>query len=313
MAHTSTTTVTVPKCHVEAIAIKTTSGPAAGPSSGPRWKLHAVRAYLTADLRIHVQSTADLLSTSSKASFVTSLRKPFNRKCVYLTASDLRLDYGPFGFPWHDDLSSPEVREAIIHHYKLMDGLMDDYELLTVYHGTDGESIDSIMSTRLRTGPEPAMLGHGVYFGSFWKACRYAMYKNTRSWADCKFREIGCILRCVIRVHRDQWLKLPSKDHTCKCFKCTNRIRCASSEGERDHRTRVASLCDHESSWVSAYDMISIEDTLGTMTHGETCIKDSKVRDLVVMLDFGVLDPSTRSDPYDPERKDHRIQIGDDS
>jgi hypothetical protein len=293
---------TLPDCIVEAVAIRRLDG--------SRWKLHALRAYLTDDNAINVVRRSKL---DSPDSFCDSLRKPFQRLCCYLTAGDLRLPEGPYGFPWHKDVQSEAIRFALIDRYKLVEGL-DTMDLRVVYHGTDKAYLESILGSRLRAGSEPAMLGLGVYFGSFWKACRYAMFKNSR-YHDTVFRDVGVILRIVLIIHREKILKLPHKDHTCRCFKCENRIRCSKSESERKHRINKASLCDHDGRWASSYDAISIEDTLGTMTHGELCVKDSKIRDTTCILDFGVLDPRSRSETYEPERKDHRILVvpdGDD-
>lgn len=276
-------------------------------STGEKYKLQALLCEIN-----HDQKIALVVDRKSLSEFHATIGKRVAR-FIWLTFADLLNDEcGPYGLPWCDELIPTEARTHLVKTYKLDFGFdsTSEYSLRVMYHGTSSEAAESIVRTRLRAGPTPAMLGVGVYFGTFWKACRYAMFENTRDWAERKDRLRGSVLRCIVRMKKSDCLELPKDSWSCPCFKCTNRIRTAT-DAQLEHRKRVARLCDHESAWHSSYKSIEITDTLSTMTHGESCLRDDSVRDSVVIIDFGDLDLRTRTDPYDPWCKDHRLKIDD--
>jgi hypothetical protein len=269
------------------------------------WKLQCILGSITDAGAIELSEEAPKCTLAHS---MGSLVRPQ----IWLTFVDLLCDHGPYGFPWSSLLADRSVRDSVIKKYKLDYGFTDGtHELFVWYHGTSTDLMSTIVRSRLRAGSTPAMLGLGVYFGSFWKACRYAMFENTRDWAERRDRARGSVLRCLIRVPRDRILRLPTETWSCPCFKCENRIRCATS-AQLEHRKKVARLCDHESCWSKEYDACLIEDTLDTMTHGESCVRDDSVRDLVVIMDHGSLNFRTRTEPYDPNCRDHRIYVGTD-
>lgn len=276
-------------------------------STGEKYKLQALLCEITHDQKVAIVHWLDL-----PVDFYTTIGKRVHRH-LWLTFADLLDDEcGPYGFPWDSEILPRKVRLRVIQEYKLdwgFDG-SSDYFLRVLYHGTSLEAAAAIVRSRLRAGPTPAMLGIGVYFGSFWKACRYAMFENTRDWAERKDRLHGSVLRCVIRMKKSDYLRLPKDSWSCPCYKCTNRIRTAT-DAQVEHRKRVAQLCDHESAWHASYKIVEVTDTLSTMTHGESCVRDDAIRDSVVVLDWGNLDLRTRSEPYDPSCKDHRLKIDD--
>jgi hypothetical protein len=78
-----------------------------------------------------------------------------------------------------------------------------------VYHGTARSSAKSILENGLK--PTEGMLGRAVYFGSFWKAFRFASLTQ-----DYKKRP-GAILRCYAFWTTPYFM---APDKVCKCAKC---------------------------------------------------------------------------------------------
>jgi len=108
-----------------------------------------------------------------------------------------------------------------------------------VYHGTARDTVKAIVSEGLK--PTFGMVGLAVYFGTFWKAFRFA----TRT-QDYEKRP-GAILRYYTfwrRVH----YKLPS-DTPCACEKCQKLIKKRCSKDEREKNRRMAIFADHNRTW----------------------------------------------------------------
>lgn len=76
------------------------------------------------------------------------------------------------------------------------------------YHGTSLECWDSIRKSELR--PSLGQMGHGVYLGSFWKACRFAARDQAYKW-----RDRGVLLR-VLWEARGEELLVP-RSIPCPC------------------------------------------------------------------------------------------------
>lgn len=247
---------------------------------------------------------------SPKRSIFEDFKKPVTRY-IWLTSSDLLDDdSGPYGIPWDTSLEHRDTRLGIIHTYKLDNAL---FKLKTWYHGTDAKLAEFIVEkSRLRASPVPAMLGQGVYFGSFWKACRYAMFENTRDWSERRDRLRGSVIRSFVRILPDKVTVLPNETFRCMCTKCMLRIRDASTPEQRDLRDRQCRISDHESQWIrdDKY-AIELDSTLGTMSHTESCVRDDRIRFDVVSFDYGEVDLRTRTDPYDPKSRHHRIIVYD--
>lgn len=82
---------------------------------------------------------------------------------------------------------------------------------IVVYHGTSRDYMKSILETGLK--PSYGMFGNAIYFGSFWKAYRFACLTQ-----DYKDRN-GAIIRCLTF-----WNKTYLRNHdampTCLCTNC---------------------------------------------------------------------------------------------
>ena len=155
-----------------------------------------------------------------------------------------------------------------------------------MYHGTAGDNINSILVEGFK--PTQGMLGHGVYFGSFWKACRFACRDQ-----HYNFRDVGTVIRCVLPK---QSYKLPSP---CGCISCI----------ENFHETSPRRLvCDHISSWKSlglcgAYAPAAVEScgtkrdgsSIYTLKNDEWCVDDKHCGEI---LDIKSVDMSTVDGPH---------------
>jgi hypothetical protein len=102
-----------------------------------------------------------------------------------------------------------------------------------VYHGTAAESVKSIFQHGLRT--TYGMFGPAIYFGSFWKACRFAYMTQ-----DYQKRQ-GAILRCLAFWPKPALWSIRSDQ--CKCAECFGK------KGHADHLGLWKSI----SHWVLAY------------------------------------------------------------
>jgi len=99
------------------------------------------------------------------------------------------------------------------------------------YHGTDGKSMTSIAETNVLR-PSLGQLGFGVYTGSFWKACRFAVRDQ-----DYNFKENPCVLRVLWLCNESKVLTFPRKS-PCRC-----KQFCDGKTAEE------AQACGHELDW----------------------------------------------------------------
>lgn len=100
---------------------------------------------------------------------------------------------------------------------------------IVVYHGTGKEHVSSILAQGLR--PTFGMMGDAVYFGSFWKAYRFATLTQ-----DYKDRD-GAIFRCLA-FWKHMHLQSFQTTRRCGCTKC------GDTETLSDHTQRWAKRAD---------------------------------------------------------------------
>jgi hypothetical protein len=99
------------------------------------------------------------------------------------------------------------------------------------YHGTSEDAWKSISESKtLRASP--GQIGTGVYVGSFWKACRFALRDQSYAW-----RESNRVLRVLWKAETiDSYPALKA----CSCLTfCTGRLK------EKAH------ACDHDRNWAT--------------------------------------------------------------
>lgn len=99
------------------------------------------------------------------------------------------------------------------------------------YHGTDGAHMQSIQRENVLR-PSLGQLGLGVYTGSFWKACRFAVRDQ-----DYHFRNDPCVLRVLWLCDESKHLSFPTQTP------CTCTQWCAKKTAEE------ARACAHELDW----------------------------------------------------------------
>jgi hypothetical protein len=109
-----------------------------------------------------------------------------------------------------------------------------------VYHGTSKANIKSIITSGLK--PTHGMLGTAVYFGSFWKAFRFATLSQ-----DYKKRP-GAIFRCYAFWASPYYKTLQSGPCTCGC----NTVG-----------------ADHTASWTSFGDAVFLIPEVGSTVKNE--------------------------------------------
>ena len=104
---------------------------------------------------------------------------------------------------------------------------------LVVYHGTHKDTSKQILHEGLK--PSFGMLGHAIYFGSFWKAFRFATLTQ-----DYKPRP-GAIMR-----YYAFWPKVYERNlyGPCCCARCSATISAGSSA-----TSRGPLIADHDSEW----------------------------------------------------------------
>lgn len=102
-----------------------------------------------------------------------------------------------------------------------------------VYHGTARSAVKSILDNGLRA--TDGMLGHAIYFGSFWKAFRFATLTQ-----DYKKRP-GAILRCYAFWTLPYFMP---QDKACACKKCVGSALGALGSLGIDHDGRWQSLAE---------------------------------------------------------------------
>jgi hypothetical protein len=162
------------------------------------------------------------------------------------------------------------------------------------YHGTDGRSMASIAhENTLR--PSFGQLGFGVYTGSFWKACRFAVRDQ-----DYTLKQDPCVLRVLWLCHQDKQLVFPRRS-PCRCK--------ALCEGKAPDEARA---CGHELDWRDELPWQSgalVPSQLSTgrwVTRNEEWIcspRDVERLQQVVFLDAA----SVHGPHYDPLQRDIEI------
>ena len=99
------------------------------------------------------------------------------------------------------------------------------------YHGTDGPHMECIARDNVLR-PSLGQLGFGLYTGSFWKACRFAVRDQ-----DYAFRQNPCVIRVLWLCNESKHLSFPTSV-PCKCARW-----CA------DKPVEEARACGHELDW----------------------------------------------------------------
>ena len=164
---------------------------------------------------------------------------------------------------------------------------------LSLYHGTSEDSVSSIIQQGFI--PTFGMLGTGVYFGTFWKAARFAYMTQ-----DYQIRE-GCVIRVLIfpktiaHFPRLQW--------SCTCEKCSIY-------------SYAAIIADHESLWRLENDCAFAKPTCGEgfkkdgskkylLKNEEWVYNETKP---LIITDYAKIDrESVLNDHYDPDYRGIKI------
>jgi hypothetical protein len=149
-------------------------------------------------------------------------------------------------------------------------------EPFVVYHGTSKENIKSIVSEGLK--PTQGMLGNAIYFGSFWKAFRFATLTQ-----DYKKRP-GAIFRCYTFWSSPFYKTL--KSGPCTCGSCGGLFG-----------------VDHNGSWKSISEAVFLIPEVGSSVKNEeyACSSVDKV-----LLD-GIAYADAQTEHHEPLNRDLRI------
>lgn len=161
-------------------------------------------------------------------------------------------------------------------------------EWRVLYHGTGAEAHASISMLGLLASA--GQLGHGVYLGSFWKACRFAGRDQ-----DYCLREQPIVYRVLAR--RVAQLFYPRDGWKCEC------PRCEKLEVSR------AAACDHGRTWSSGECgrllCTQYADGGWTTRNEEWCYARN---DVIRLCEAMPLDKTSINGPhYDPLQRDIRI------
>lgn len=129
--------------------------------------------------------------------------------------------------------------------YTVEDDLNSDYEPRVVYHGTARQNVGPIFKEGLQ--PSQGMFGRAIYFGSFWKAFRFA------TLAQDYTRRSGAILRCFAF-----WSKQPAfrtlASEACLCRDC--KILSAAAAAKPNAKSGLERVSDHLGLWTSLSDFV---------------------------------------------------------
>ena len=115
---------------------------------------------------------------------------------------------------------------AVAYNYMQIPECLAHHEPYVVYHGTERSLVQPILKEGLR--PTFGMLGLAVYFGSFWKAFRFATLTQ-----DYQKRP-GAILRCYAHWPTLVWKPVYSNEW-CKCALCATAV---NKDFNADHDAR---------------------------------------------------------------------------
>ena len=161
------------------------------------------------------------------------------------------------------------------------------------YHGTDGACMASICTDNLLRASF-GQLGFGVYTGSFWKACRFAVRDQ-----DYKLKTNPCVLRVLWMCNESTQLSFPRR----------SRCRCKLCEGKADDE---AQACGHELDWRAELPWTSGALVPSQLRNGRwitrneewVCPPSSVLRlQQIVFVDAG----SVEGPHYNPLQRDIRI------
>jgi hypothetical protein len=164
---------------------------------------------------------------------------------------------------------------------------------LSLYHGTSTDAVSSIIKHGFTA--TFGMLGHGVYFGTFWKAARFAYMTQ-----EYQIRE-GYIFRVLI--FPKTMANFPRPQWCCHCEKCLLH-------------SYAAKISDHESFW-----RLENDCAFAKPTEGEGFKKDGSKKFLlkneewaynennpIIITDYAKIDESSvLRDNYDPEYRGVKI------
>lgn len=170
------------------------------------------------------------------------------------------------------------------HEWKLIHTLLEvnPYDApIVLYHGTAKDSIKAILRDGLLASF--GMFGVAVYFGSFWKAHRFATMTQ-----DYKARP-GAVFRCLCFWTRP-YVRNESQLPVCMCSRCSGQPTYA------DHLERWTAFGDHI--WL-----------FPIMLHGHWVVRNFEVAakdaSKVVLDSVAFVDPKLGT--YDPCERGHRI------
>ena len=234
------------------------------------------RATLLADGAYEVRSAAFSTSTDTNIASLAA-------NGIWITKSDAvaRGNTQPcvFGIP----LTS-RVIEALL--------LFPSSNVHVAYHGTSLEAWKSIASSKTLRASEGQM-GIGVYLGSFWKACRFALRDQAYAW-----RPSNRVMRVLFYAKHFDLYPKPSRWCTCSKY-CTGKT------------VEKASACDHLRDWqADAYDAATLQ--VGQFTDGTWITRNEewvvKPQNILRLGEAVSIDQSSACQShYDPLQRDLKI------
>lgn len=275
--------------------------------TGEWWE---IKACVTADYQL-VPATYDakscdaILATTRHHTICDAAEEKEERPILWVTSGDLRPS-GGFGdsiAPKWAVYGIPLPVEAIQQFYNAFQALKDPMEVIIAYHGTDAKNHAAICAEGLKE--TFGMMGHAVYLGSFYKACRYAKFTQ-----DYEPRKQGIVFRCCISTKEFGLLK-PIADGSAKPCPCS-RCRPVSDRAQ-------AQVADHAALWKQSFDAILVPVEATRYGNSNYVIRNEEYavkRHCVSIMDARFLDMSSMLDaPYKPLQRDQTIlfQLPNDS
>jgi hypothetical protein len=158
---------------------------------------------------------------------------------------------------------------------------------ISLYHGTSLENIKNIKEHGLQVSKD-GMLGSAIYFGTFWKACRFS--SKTQDYKDI---DNGCIIRTIVLTEFIQIV--PRNNWKCECKKCF----------ELGTNAWGVDICDHDSKWKKTHDGIHAQVIPNLCIQQKCALRNEEwaVKETVglILTHFAQIDNSTLPKPhYDP-------------
>lgn len=154
--------------------------------------------------------------------------------------------------------------------------ILKDESPTVLYHGTSRNNVYSILKQGLK--PTIGMLGYGIYFGTFWKATRYACLTSNYS------PQKGCVVR--VYAFPENLVELPDGKWKCQCG-CT-----------------VPEISDHFNVHQSDIHLSQSNSTKGQVKNEEWLIKSP-----VFLQEWaGINESSFPSPHYDPLFRGTKIE-----